>query len=505
MMRFILFGLAFCALASSAYAQTRDVCVRIRTNFDDPLYGDFMTGNPSNGFPARYVEVEVTTSSGTTTHNLAGNGCATLPVPVGTDPTWTLTVNSRARRQNVDMIAWSEPALAVGVPYVESRAFSISAKESSVTREVSPHQTFENLAVLVWAIHRNRFGLGTHSARGCCYNPGALTDDGLCSGSNTDAYADWPTGSPLELEVVTTLHDPECCGSQWDPLVNPVTRTAVRMGNNQRKRWIVAHELGHVIVMERMGKRSRTNQEASLWRSGIGMDLVTEQCMGHWRTPAVNDLDPLGSLFVDPLYPDARSDWHGSDKKAPLSLEYQSAAAREGWADFYASWLFNKRVESDCVFDSHNLHDLDLDGDIDTNYGDEDQGFTEERDGVIDCEGGGAGAGDPFPLTDPLSSTVTARDWLADMVNSNSCVAPYSLNNRASQYDWHRYWWDMTTDEGVVPQTLADVYVDMCPTNWNSRDSGPADGRVRRRIELSTSFHLLSTEHLTQRDNGVDR
>lgn len=63
----------------------------------------------------------------------------------------------------------------------------------------------------------------------------------------------------------------------------------------------------------------------------------------------------------------------------------------------------------------------------------------------------------------------------------------------------------MTTDEGVTPQTLADVYVDMCPTNWNSTDSGPVDGQVRRRIILSTSFHGLSSEHTSQLNNGVDR
>lgn len=63
------------------------------------------------------------------------------------------------------------------------------------------------------------------------------------------------------------------------------------------------------------------------------------------------------------------------------------------------------------------------------------------RDGSYDCEGVGHG-------------------WLTA--------------GRGTEYDWLRFWWDMTTDEGITPRDLAEIYVDICPTNWSiaRSDSG---------------------------------
>ena len=130
----------------------------------------------------------------------------------------------------------------------------------------------------------------------------------------------------------------------------------------------------------------------------------------------------------------------------------------------------------------------------------------EVEDGSMDCEGGGPYAGYGEPVSgDPLDSLVTARDWLGDVVAANRCVAPFGIQNRHTQYDWARFWWDMTTDEGIPPETLADIYIDMCPTNWATTGSSTTDELVRRRLEISATFHGKGTAYNNQKSNGVHR
>jgi hypothetical protein len=75
----------------------------------------------------------------------------------------------------------------------------------------------------------------------------------------------------------------------------------------------------------------------------------------------------------------------------------------------------------------------------------------------------------------PLGGIGKGQDWLeqvvlgADAPNGDSGLACRgTLANRGTEYDWARFFWDMTLPSrgDVDPEDLADLYVDMCPTNW---------------------------------------
>lgn len=136
-----------------------------------------------------------------------------------------------------------------------------------------------------------------------------------------------------------------------------------------------------------------------------------------------------------------------------------------------------------------------------------------EFDGRFGCEG--------TPLehpeitepiaTDLLRSRVTARDWLEDLdlaADSYNCSDETSdvMYNRAVQYDWMRYCWDMKTDEAIGIRELTDVYVDMCPTTWATMgDSGLGDAAPAARLDASTTHSGVGAAHGRQKNNGVER
>lgn len=194
-----------------------------------------------------------------------------------------------------------------------------------------------------------------------------------------------------------------------------------------------------------------------------------------------------------------------------LSMEYQSGAAREGWAGFFSAWLWNYSgvPNADCFFDTHVIHDFDLDGDIDNNYGDTGGDYNVDPwDGALNCEGTEVPSDSvhwPVPMADDIENYVYDRDWLEDMYVAGACDV-HDLSNRGTQYDWLRYLWDMRTDEGIPIEELADIYVDMCPTTWAKNDGeiSSSEETPIGRLELSTEFHGREDEHDAQKNNGTD-
>jgi hypothetical protein len=152
--------------------------------------------------------------------------------------------------------------------------------------------------------------------------------------------------------------------------------------------------------------------------------------------------------------------------------------------------------------------DLDLDGDIDNKYVSK-----AYMNGVYSCETSGIQDTGVFGMpdsADPLASWIGARDWLDQVYHIGGvCGSATSASHtigRSSQFDWMRYWWDMASDESVPMSDLADIYVDMCPTDWVAAPSTPIVDMnwPEKRLERSTAFHGYGSEHTTQRDNGVD-
>jgi hypothetical protein len=109
-----------------------------------------------------------------------------------------------------------------------------------------------------------------------------------------------------------------------------------------------------------------------------------------------------------------------------------------------------------------------------------------------------------------LGAIAKGWDWLehlivgADAPGGNStlgCVG--DLANRGTEYDWARFFWDMTLTAGgdIDPEDLADLYVDLCPTNWqnagdpDTSDTGaPAEPWPIYRLELSAIHQGTAVE-----------
>lgn len=63
----------------------------------------------------------------------------------------------------------------------------------------------------------------------------------------------------------------------------------------------------------------------------------------------------------------------------------------------------------------------------------------------------------------------------------------------------------MTTDEGVTPKTLADIYVDTCPTNWSTTYSLTPSKNPSSRLGTSALHHGKIGAWTNQNNNGVTR
>jgi hypothetical protein len=115
------------------------------------------------------------------------------------------------------------------------------------------------------------------------------------------------------------------------------------------------------------------------------------------------------------------------------SREWQTAAAYEGLAHFYAAATWNDESESDCEFRGE------------------------------DCEGG---------------TTGHQVDWL-DQCDGN-------LTNKGNELDWLRFWWDLHTD---LDASVADIFLiwgDANPHNWDS-------SQVFARLRQHAPSHGIST------------
>jgi len=180
-----------------------------------------------------------------------------------------------------------------------------------------------------------------------------------------------------------------------------------------------------------------------------------------------------------------------TNQHGQASKEFQSGAAVEGFADFFAAWAWNKKSQNDCVYDRHYSTDFDLDG---TNA---------TSNGQVSCEGiptnGLAGVTTDFAL-----SNITARDWLEDVINAGFCFNP--LTNRGTQYDWLRFWWDMVSpDEAIPVGTLVSVYDSMNPRIFDADGStATTTDDPTERLSDACAIHGITTACNNQDNNGVD-
>lgn len=195
-------------------------------------------------------------------------------------------------------------------------------------------------------------------------------------------------------------------------------------GPNFSQKYLIVHEMGHAVAtLKNGGNNASTTSTAPL--EGCGNSIETD--LGHRM----------------------------------VTKEYQSTAANEGIANYYAAVAFNNTTDGECRWQYYKSVDWDLDG----NYN--------EEVPVFSCEGAGmwfTAAGVTYPYTD--------ADWLVRDVVEEKCleVDPTGeTRNRATELDWLRFFWDLDHDQGVTTTKIFDIWNAANPHTWLSWGEGSSD------------------------------
>ncbi|HAM21161.1 MAG TPA: hypothetical protein DCQ04_02605 [Actinobacteria bacterium] len=154
------------------------------------------------------------------------------------------------------------------------------------------------------------------------------------------------------------------------------------------------------------------------------------------------------------------------------SKEYQSAAVNEGIAHYYAAIAFNNSAESSCGFAYYKTTDWDLDTVTDATN--------------VSCESG------------PIAGVDNA-DYLGDW-----CTG--TLTNRAVEWDWLRFFWDLDTDQSVTTTTIFEIWDDANPNSWNSTGDSTGSNYPSTRMRDAANTNGVLTEWDNEDNtNGVQR
>jgi hypothetical protein len=135
-----------------------------------------------------------------------------------------------------------------------------------------------------------------------------------------------------------------------------------------------------------------------------------------------------------------------------LEKEYQSAAAWEGIADWYMVNAFNT---SGCRF----MYWRDADWTCDGAESETNEGAT--SDPIVDC---GAAMSPPDDA-----------NYLSDC-----CVE--NINDRAIEFDWLRFWYDLTQDAALEFVDCREIWADADPTTWDAQGVGDGDDVPESRL-----------------------
>lgn len=154
------------------------------------------------------------------------------------------------------------------------------------------------------------------------------------------------------------------------------------------------------------------------------------------------------------------------------SLEWQSGAANEGFASYYAAVAWNQTQESDCTYVlTRQWADWDLDG------------VNDDAD-VFSCEGAAPGESD-------------AEDYAGEF-----CAA---ASNQGTQLDWMRFFWDLDNKEGLSTTDIVNMWVDSLPETWTSTGIGSGAGYPSYELESAASLLGFGADWTRQESNGAFR
>ncbi len=226
---------------------------------------------------------------------------------------------------------------------------------------------------------------------------------------------------------------------------------------SSNRKYIIVHEFGHILA-------ARAN-----W-------CGSSSCCAEPSCAANHD-----------YYADPDNCYTVATKNHELhSKELQSSAVWEGISHFYAAVAFNETSESDCVFVYYKV--------IDWNLNEDPADLQENAGSPVSCESGPTIAPNP----DYLGSYCTGI-----------------LDNRGTEYDWLRFWWDLTSKENVSVATIYDIWDGAESDDWNatgemscqarSPDAACADDPATRLFNSAASLGYESEWVSWDVYNGVHR
>lgn len=275
--------------------------------------------------------------------------------------------------------------------------------------------------------------------------------------ANAVGHAMWRRAAGLSGEVFRFMNEDNSpsCGGCYDRNNDWVYLSSTRADD----KYVIVHEFGHMLA-------ARANYAAG---------CATASCAATHSYSAT----------VDNCYTNDTSS--PSTTHEANSKEYQSSAVWEGIAHYYSAAAFNQTDQADCTWVYYKDTDWNLDGD------------------VLDTQ-----ENNPFAVSCELYPTNAAfPDYLG-----NQCSG--TLTNRATEYDWLRFFWDLDYDQGVTTTSIYRIWDDADSDDWNATGNGadtddatpctptPSYPSGRLRCAADLNGHLTAWDN-EDNYNGVHR
>ncbi len=291
---------------------------------------------------------------------------------------------------------------------------------------------------------------------------------------NGDGQVDYRTPMAEDADPYSAIIHPDCTTNPDQEYLETAGATydTALSGNAARRKFTIAHEMGHLLQIKKMCHRDGGGTCTP------SLTAYTIKTRFEWQpgdTPSTACLSPSGAGNADHFY---------------NSTEYQAAAASEGWAHYVAAFAFNNPA---------NVARFKPNSPVQWNYltgganGESDDPFS-----VQGAELGGDYGGAEW--TDP-PTRVQGRDLYGQF-----CLADGAAN-RGTEMDWMRFWWDFNLAPNRGFKKAAQVLSAMDGDTWCPDDSGCGDPFSYPSARLLDAMNTLGHGGLYNqiRDNGVDR
>ena len=69
-----------------------------------------------------------------------------------------------------------------------------------------------------------------------------------------------------------------------------------------------------------------------------------------------------------------------------------------------------------------------------------------------------------------------------------------TLTNRGTEWDWLRFWWDLTTDQDVYCTDCMDIWNTANPDTWNASGDGSGSNYPATRLRNAANTEGFLTE-----------